>query len=276
MIFKNFFSLIMIEQTLFSLPFAYIGIVLGGGAQLNIWIWVSIALFAARTAGMCFNRAIDAKFDALNPRTADRHIPAGIVNKKAVWIIGIIASCLLVFCAWMINALCFYLSFLAVFILVTYSFLKRFSAVTHFYLGLIEAAAPIGGYFAATGSFDLFPIIPGVAIMFWISGFDILYATQDEKFDKSVGLHSIPALLGKTKALIVSVACYVLAIAFLAFMGYLWLADNFYYSMLILVTVVLGAQQFIIWFKSDNPKALKYLFRLNKFVAPIIFAGLLL
>jgi len=274
--FKNFFDIIRIEQTLFSLPFAYIGIVLGGGAPLNIWLWVSVALFAARTAGMCFNRAIDAEFDAMNPRTADRHIPAGIVDKKAVLIIAICSSCLLVFSAWMINMLCFYLSFLAVFILVTYSFLKRFTVATHFYLGLIEAAAPIGGYFAATGYFGWFPLIPGTAIMFWISGFDILYATQDESFDKKVGLHSIPAKLGRTKALIVSIICYVLAMAALIFMGYFWLADKFYYVMLLLVATVFVLQQFIIWQKGDNPKVLKYLFRLNKFVAPLIFAGILL
>jgi len=276
--FKNFFDIIKIEQTLFALPFAYIGIVLGGGTSLNIWIWVSVALFAAKTASMCFNHAIAAKSNVMNPITADRHIPAGIVDKKTVLVIGICSSCLFVFSAWMINPLCFYLSFLAIFILVAYSFFKRFSATTHFYLGLIEAAAPIGGYFAATGYFDWFPIIPGAAIMFWLSGFEILCSTQttqvtqDESFDKK---------LGRINTLIVSIICYALALTALVFMGYFWLPvkiyyDKFYCVMLILVTVIFISQQLIIWLKSDDPKSLKYLFRLNKFVAPFIFAGILL
>jgi 4-hydroxybenzoate polyprenyltransferase and related prenyltransferases len=143
--FKTFSRLIMIEQTLFALPFALLGVLFAGGGTAVDWIWVAIALAAARTAGMSFNRVIDSDIDAQNPRTRDRALPKREVSRAAVWLTGLAASVVFVFSAWMLNPLCFYLSFAGVFLLFTYSFFKRFSSSSHFYLGLIEGPRPSAG-----------------------------------------------------------------------------------------------------------------------------------
>ena len=174
----------MIEQTLFALPFAYLGVLFANGKNISTWILVTIALASARTAGMSFNRVIDAKIDAKNPRTKDRLIPKGKAKKSEVWIIGIVSSLALVVSSYLLNSLCFYLSFAAVFLLLTYSYFKRFSSSSHFYLGFVEAAAPIGGYLAVTGEFSVVPFVLGAAILLWIAGLDIVYALMDVEFDK--------------------------------------------------------------------------------------------
>jgi len=217
--FKKFSQLVMIEQTLFSLPFAYLGVLFAGGASVTIWVWVTVALVAARTAGMAFNRAIDAEIDAKNPRTAGRLVPRGEIRKLNVWLVGVVASLVLIVAAYMLNPLCFGLSFLAVGMLVTYSYLKRFSASSHFYLGMVEAAAPIGGYLAVTGELTWVPFVLGFVIMMWIAGLDIVYALQDEEFDSRENLHSIPVRLGRTRALTLSAICYALALGALVLVG---------------------------------------------------------
>jgi 4-hydroxybenzoate polyprenyltransferase len=179
--FSKFSRLIMIEQTLFALPFALIGVLFAGGGTLKIWLWVITALAAARTAGMSFNRAIDAKIDARNPRTKDRLIPKGELRPVEAWTTAIVASVVLIGASFMLNRLCFYLSFPAVFMLFTYSYFKRFSSSSHFYLGLVEAAAPMGGYIAVTGKFTLVPFVLGLIIMTWIAGLDIVYALVERK-----------------------------------------------------------------------------------------------
>jgi len=143
--FKTFSKLIMIEQTLFALPFALLGVLFAGGGTVGVWIWVAVALAAARTAGMSFNRVIDADIDAKNPRTADRALPKGEISRGAVWLTAVAACLVFIFSAWMLNPLCFYLSFAGVFLLFVYSYFKRFSSSSHFFLGLIEAAAPVPG-----------------------------------------------------------------------------------------------------------------------------------
>jgi 4-hydroxybenzoate polyprenyltransferase len=219
--FKTFGRLILIEQTLFALPFAYIGILFAGRATIVIWIWVTIALAAARIAGMSFNRIIDVDIDAKNPRTKDRLLPQGKVSKLSVWIIAIASSLILIGSSFMLNRLCFYLSFVAVILLFTYSYFKRFSSSSHFYLGFIEAAAPVGGYLAVTGAFDVLPFILGVVILTWIAGLDIVYALQDVDFDKSEKLYSLPSAIGRNKALFISACCYILSIAGLVLAGVL-------------------------------------------------------
>ncbi|PJB41176.1 MAG: 4-hydroxybenzoate octaprenyltransferase, partial [Deltaproteobacteria bacterium CG_4_9_14_3_um_filter_44_9] len=166
--FKKFSNLIMLEQTLFALPFAYLGVLFANGKALSTWILVTIALVAARTAGMSFNRVIDAEIDAKNPRTKDRLLPKGEAKRSEVWIIGIVSSLVLIGSSYLLNNLCFYLSFAAVFLLFTYSYFKRVSSSSHFYLGFTEAAAPIGGYLAVTGKFDVIPFVLGSSILLWI------------------------------------------------------------------------------------------------------------
>lgn len=275
--FKKFSKLIMIEQTFFALPFAYIGVLFAGGGNLWQWTWVTLALIGARTAGMSFNRVLDAEIDAKNPRTKDRLIPRGEVSKLSVWVTAIISSILLVLSSFMLNMLCFYLSFAAVILLFTYSLFKRFSSTSHFYLGFVEAAAPIGGYLAIKGDFDTMLFIPGIAIMFWIAGIDLMYSIQDENFDRQEGLFSIAAKLGKQKTFTISMLSYILSMFSLVAIGVI---AEFYHayvvSMAIVMFIFIKQQMIARNGTRDFQKNIIEIFFWNRFVSPVIFFGMLI
>jgi 4-hydroxybenzoate polyprenyltransferase len=165
---------------------------------------VLVCMVTARNAAMAFNRYLDRHFDALNPRTAIREIPAGILSAESALRFVIGNSIVFVIATWFINPLCFYLSFVALFVVLFYSYTKRFTALCHLILGVGLSLAPIGAYLAVTGSFALLPLLFSFAVIFWVSGFDIIYALQDADFDKAHQLNSIPAALGKARALMVS------------------------------------------------------------------------
>lgn len=273
--FKKFSTLIMIEQALFALPFSYIGILFADGAKgksLSTWIFATIALVAARTAGMSFNRVIDANIDAKNPRTKDRVIPKGEATKAQVWLIGIISSLALIGSSYFLNSLCFYLSFVAVFLLFTYSYFKRFSSSSHFYLGLVEAAAPIGGYLAVTGKFSIVPFILGSAILLWIAGLDIVYALLDKDFDRKENLHSLPCACGRKNALKVSTACYILSFGSMIAAGMITEKSTSYWIAIACVAFVFIYQQKIARSEDLEP-ALKKFFKINMFVSPFLLIG---
>lgn len=262
----------MIEQTLFALPFAWIGLLFAGGGSLAQWLWVTVALVAARTAGMSFNRVIDADIDARNPRTSARHVPSGALPRSAVWALAAGSSVLLVAASYMLNALCFSLSFAAVVLLFSYSYFKRFTASSHFYLGFVEAAAPIGGYVAVTGRFDTVSFLLGGAIMMWIAGLDMVYALQDRGFDRREGLHSIPARFGARTALALSALSYCGAFACLFAAGLLTGRDAPYWGALACVGMVFARQQVIARGADPAPAILRF-FSLNRWVSPILLAG---
>lgn len=217
--FKKFAQLVWIEQTLFSLPFAYLGVLFAGGGTIVQWIWVTVAMAGARTAAMSFNRVIDAEIDRKNPRTSGRLVPRGEVKRRSVWLIAGVSSLVLVVAAYMLNPLCFYLSAVAVVLLFTYSYFKRFTSFSHFYLGVVEAAAPIGGYLAIKGEFTLVPFLLGFIILMWMAGLDIVYSLQDLEIDKRDRLHSMPVTIGKGPALVVSAGCYVLSVVGMVLAG---------------------------------------------------------
>jgi 4-hydroxybenzoate polyprenyltransferase len=172
---------------------------------------VVLCMIFARSAAMAFNRWLDVKWDALNPRTAIREIPAGIISKDSA-LRFVLFSCLaFIVCTWFINPLCFYLSFVALVVVLGYSYTKRFTPFCHVVLGLGLSLAPIGAYLAVTGHFNLLPILFSFTVIFWVSGFDIIYALQDEEFDKSQQLYSMPSWLGKAKALRVSEFLHLLS-----------------------------------------------------------------
>jgi len=272
--FKKFSKLIMIEQTLFALPFAYIGILFAGGGNLYQWFWATVALAGARTAGMSFNRLLDADIDAENPRTEKRLIPSGEVSRFSVAVISTISCALLVAASYMLNSLCFYLSFAAVFLLFTYSFFKRFSSSAHFYLGFVEAAAPIGGYLAVTGKFDILCFIPGIAIMFWIAGLDIIYSIQDMEHDKKTGLFSVPSKFGKTKALFISYISYIFSAVALCYAGYMAMMGPAYWTAIIAAIIIFIKQQSLARENEENIEdAVIDVFRLNRLISPVIFIG---
>lgn len=193
-----FLEMIKFSHTLFALPFAFTGALLAarGLPSAAQALWILLAMVGARTAAMGMNRLIDAEIDAHNPRTATRAIPAGQISKGSVAIFIFLSILLLLFAAYRLNPLCLKLSPVALFFLALYSYCKRFTAFAHVILGLCLAAAPIGAWIAIRGEVSLPPIILGAAVLFWVAGFDILYALQDLEFDRSAGLHSIPVSLG--------------------------------------------------------------------------------
>ena len=273
--FRQFSKLIMIEQTLFALPFALIGVIFAGGGTFMNWLWAIVAIVAARTAGMSFNRVIDAEIDTKNPRTSDRLIPRGEVLPEVVWLTAAVSSLMLIGASFMLNKLCFYLSFPAVFLLFTYSYFKRFTASSHFYLGFVEAAAPIGGYIAVTGEFALVPFVLGFAIMTWIAGLDIVYAIQDMDFDAKEGLHSIPVRMGKQNALMVSAICYVFSISAMIYAGVLAHMGVSYWSALVYIGAIFLLQQLLA--RSKNiASATKMFFKVNMFISPTLLLGSLI
>lgn len=220
---KNYLSLVKFSHTIFAMPFALIGFFLGihelrsaGEALPDWWIillLVILCMVFARSAAMAFNRWLDARFDALNPRTAIREIPAGIISSNSALRFVIFNCIAFIICTWFINRICFYLSPVALFVILFYSYTKRFTPLCHLVLGVGLSLAPIGAYLAVTGQFALLPILFSFAVIFWVSGFDIIYSLQDEEFDRSQKLFSMPSWLGKAKALKVSELLHLLSAA---------------------------------------------------------------
>ncbi|KPV55669.1 prenyltransferase [Paenibacillus sp. A3] len=207
---KIFLEMIKIEHTLFALPFAFMGALLGSVVTFNhlpSWGqigWILLAMIGARSAAMGLNRVIDKVFDAKNPRTAMRAIPAGLISSKEAIIFIIISFVCLFWAAYHLSPLAMKLLPVAVFFLVFYSYTKRFTWTCHLILGMTVALAPLGGWIAVTGEFSLAALVFYVAIVFWLAGFDTIYATQDVEFDREEGLHSIPARFGIPKALLIA------------------------------------------------------------------------
>jgi 4-hydroxybenzoate polyprenyltransferase len=195
--------MIKFSHTIFALPFALTGALLaaGGLPSLRQTVWIILAMVGARTAAMAMNRLIDAEIDAKNPRTSVRAIPAGLISKGLTLFFIIAAIALMLLAAQMLTPLCLKLSPIALFFLALYSYCKRFTALAHVVLGICLAAAPIGAWVAIRGSIDAPALILGAVVLFWVAGFDILYALQDLDFDRAAGLHSIPVLLGVSGSL---------------------------------------------------------------------------
>lgn len=220
--FKNYLSLIKFSHTIFAMPFALIGFFLGiinNEAIINSAPWylryglkfllVIICMITARSAAMAFNRYLDREFDAKNPRTAIREIPKGIISANNALLFTIINCFVFVLATFFINNICFYLSPVALFVILFYSYTKRFTALCHIVLGIGLSLAPIGAYLAVTGAFALLPILFSLAVVFWVSGFDVIFALQDVAFDQSEKLYSIPSVFGVKKGLIISTLLHV-------------------------------------------------------------------
>ena len=229
---RKYFSLIKFAHTIFALPFALLGLFLGfwvmNAKQVEpdnpYWlsfILVVLCMVFARSAAMAFNRYIDRDIDAMNDRTSKREIPAGIVSPKNALAFVIINSALFILTTWFINKLCFFLSPVALLVILGYSLTKRFTALCHLVLGLGLALAPVGAFIAVTGQFQWEPVILGFAVLTWVSGFDIIYALQDEEFDKANRLRSIPAFFGKGKALVVSTLLHLFTASMIILFGIL-------------------------------------------------------
>jgi 4-hydroxybenzoate polyprenyltransferase len=231
---KNYLSLIKFAHTIFALPFALVGFFMGVQSlkSENVDVEIGLEFYAlslllvvlcmvfARSAAMAFNRYLDRHFDAKNPRTVIREIPAGILSANQVLWFTILMSVMFMLSAWMINTICFALSPVALIVILGYSYTKRFTALCHLVLGLALSLAPTGAYLAMTGYFSTAPVILSFAVLFWVAGFDIIYALQDETFDKEHGLKSIPVKMGGRSALNLSRLFHLITALLLITLGW--------------------------------------------------------
>ena len=277
------------------MPFALIGFFLGmirGNTQNNLndaiglgmdvsnfsywqgisikFILVILCMIFARSAAMAFNRWLDKNFDANNPRTAIREIPAGIIKAGNALIFVIINCIAFIVCCWFINRLCFYLSFVALFVVLFYSYTKRFTALCHLVLGVGLGLAPIGAYIAVTGKFDVLPILFSFTVLFWVSGFDIIYALQDEEFDKANQLHSIPAAVGKKNALRISEVLHAVSAACVIYAGIYGGFGLWYWIGVVVFSGMLVYQHSIV--KPTDLRKVNIAFMTANGIASIVFA----
>jgi len=214
-------EMIKLQHTVFALPFAVISLITATGRgwpPARVWFWVLVAMVAARTAAMTFNRIVDEGIDAANPRTASRALPAGRLSRRFAWGVLVASSALFFVAAGALNPLCLTLAAPALAVLLGYSYTKRFTALAHLWLGVALGISPVGAWAAATGRLAVQPMILGLGVMLWVAGFDVIYSLQDEAFDREHGLHSIPVAVGAAGALRVSRLLHAGAVVcFLAF-----------------------------------------------------------
>ena len=211
---KKYLSLVKFAHTLFAFPFALIGYFVaisqpGYSFDPLLLLWVSLCMVFARTAAMAFNRYLDRRFDEANPRTRQREIPSGAISSRSALLLVVISSLLFCGITFFINSLCFALSPVALIVILGYSFTKRFTALCHLVLGLGLALAPVGAWLAVIEYFALLPVLFSLAVLFWVSGFDVIYALQDADFDAGHKLFSIPSRMGLKNAIFVSVILHV-------------------------------------------------------------------
>jgi len=271
---KHYLSLVKFSHTIFALPFACIGFTLALTESytfsLKLFLLVLACMVTARNSAMAFNRYIDRKFDILNPRTAVREIPAGIINPKNAMFFIIINCVLFVTATYFINTICFYLSPVALFVVLFYSYTKRFTPLCHLVLGCGLALAPIGAYLAVTGIFAWLPLLFSFTVFTWVSGFDIIYALQDEAFDREHQLNSIPVLLGTKGALRFSEVLHVFSIAFVIAAGFLGHFNFLYWIGVALFTGLVIYQHTIV--KPHDLSRVNLAFGTTNGIASVVFA----
>lgn len=273
-------EMIKFEHTIFALPFALISFLLAirhtpGGFNGVTLLWIVVAMVGARSAAMAFNRLVDAEYDGRNPRTAKRHIPAGLLSRAQVGAFLIIAIVLFELAAWRLNRLCFLLSPIALGAILGYSYTKRFSALCHLFLGFAIGIAPIGAWIAVRGTLDVVPILLGATVMLWIGGFDIIYALQDYDFDRESALFSLPKAIGKANALRISRLMHTIAVALLIVIGAIGGLHLFYFVGVAVVAGLILYEQSLV--KPDDLSRVDMaFFTLNGWVSVSLFAFVLL
>lgn len=271
----DYFSLVKINHTIFSLPFALIGFFLAvkthhQDLSIRSLLLVLLCVLFARNAAMGFNRYVDREFDKKNPRTALREIPADIISPKSALLFVIINSLLFVATSYLLNFLCFLLSPIALLMVLGYSMTKRFTYLSHIFLGMGLALAPIGAYIAVTARFDLLPLIYSFVVIFWVAGFDILYALQDIEFDRMEKLKSLPARLGRVNALILSSLFHLFALILVAAGGIIGDFHLLYWIGAAIFTILLCYEHIIV--KPTDISRVNLAFATMNGMASVIFA----
>lgn len=264
---RTYLSFVRISHSVFALPFALAGALLASRQTPITWPvvgWIVVAMVAARSAAMGFNRLVDARFDALNPRTASREIPRGAMSIAEATAFVVVASAAFVFAAWQLNPICLLLSPVALAIVFWYSLAKRFTTWTQLFLGLAMAVAPVGGWLAVGGRGGWEPWLLAAAIGTWVGGFDVLYACQDIDFDRAHGLRSIPARFGVPRALLISRGLHVLTMVCFAALAWVTPLPPFYFVGITLVGLLLVYEQSLV--RADDLSQVKRAFDLNGYV----------
>lgn len=273
---SDYFSLVKFPHTIFAMPFAFIGYFIAikkNGYPFDVFLFVLLILcmFFARNAAMAFNRYTDRFIDKLNPRTSLREIPSEIIKPKYALFFVWTNSILFILTTWFINKLCLYLSPVALAVILGYSFTKRFTSLSHLVLGLGLSLAPIGAYLAVTARFNFLPLLISFLVLTWVSGFDIIYALQDYEFDKKSGLKSIPVMLGKRNALILSIFLHFLSVIFIFYTGFMGSFGILYYVGSVIFTGLLIYQHFLV--KPNDLSRLNLAFFTLNGIASLIFAA---
>lgn len=271
----RYLSLVKFSHTIFALPFALIGFFLAikvNSTNINwvLFLYVILCMVFARNSAMGFNRYLDRDIDKKNIRTTKREIPAGIINAKSALYFVFINIVLFVATTYFINKICFYLSPIALIVILGYSYTKRFTSLCHFVLGIGLSLAPIGAYLAVTGVFAVIPIIISFIVLFWVSGFDIIYALQDDEFDISQNLKSIPVYLGRNKALILSAILHIISALLIIFLGYLANFKLLYWIGAAIFIGLLTYQHIIV--KPNDLSKVNVAFATTNGIASILFA----
>lgn len=264
---STYLSFVRVSHTVFALPFAFTGALLAVQQSTPPWTsfaWILVCMVSARSAAMGFNRIVDARFDALNPRTANRELPRGALTTRQAWMFVAVAVAVFVAAAFRISALCGWLSPLALAIVGWYSLAKRYTYYTQAFLGLAMAVAPVGGWLAAGGGLALAPWLLGVAIGLWVAGFDIIYACQDEPFDRAQGLKSIPVRFGIAGALRLSRALHVATVLVMASLATVLDLGPIYLGGVAVVAGLLAYEQSIV--TPDDLSRAAEAFNLNGYV----------
>ena len=272
---NNYLSLVKFPHTIFALPFALLGFSLATihtsePLSLQLLLLVLLCMLFARNAAMSFNRWADRDIDGINPRTVQREIPARKIGERSALIFCIINALLFIAATLFINRLCFYLSPVALIVILGYSLTKRFTALSHFVLGLGLALAPTGAYMAVTGTFDWIPVIISISVLCWVSGFDIIYALQDDEFDKLNHLRSVPVWLGRKNALNLSLVLHIITAILLLSAGLMGSFKTIYWIGLGIFCILLFYQHTIVKY-NDLRKVNVAFFTLNG-IASIVFA----
>ena len=273
---RHFLDAIKFEHTVFALPFAYVSMVLAadGWPGWRTVIWVTLAMAGARTLAMSVNRLADRFIDAANPRTARRHLPAGLLTTAQVTVAAVMAGVLLLLSASMLNPLCLALAPLAVLFLVGYSYTKRFTWLSHWILGFTDGIAAAGGWIAVRAAFAPPVYVLWFALTVWIAGFDLIYACQDVEFDRGHRLHSVPARFGIPAALATARSCHVLTIAAFALLGWMMGLGWLYWAGVAVVAGLLVYEHSLVS-PGDLSRLDVAFFNVNGYIAVILFLAVL-
>lgn len=265
-------EMIKFEHTVFALPFALLSALLAarGMPEWRTLGWILVAMVGARSAAMAFNRIADLHYDALNPRTANRALPRGILTVGQVMAFTVASAGVFVLAAWQLNPLCFALSPVALLWILGYSYTKRFTALSHLWLGLGLGIAPVGAWLAVRGQFDLVPILLSLAVMLWTAGFDIIYSLQDVEFDRRVGLRSLPQTVGEAPALRLSRLMHVGMVALLVGVGQLADLHGGYYAGVAVAALLIAYEQSLVK-PNDLSRVNLAFFTLNGWVSVLLF-----